>query len=498
MASKLSSPAAPPVPRTSPAVLSVAACLASAAAFYFGTGLHPLWPLTWIAPLPVLLVATRLSGRTASLVAFLAFVIGALNMLHYFRILHLPVPAQILACAGPSLVFATAVGVFRRALRRGQTITAAFALPSIWVGYEYLLSVVSVHSTFDNLGYTQLDCLPLIQFASLTGIWSLSFCLFFFAATVAVLAQSAVPARPRRTLALAAAVFYVIVFGYGTLRLLRVPDAPTATIGLAASDTRDNLIATTPQTSIALLQRYAGQATALAARGAQIVVLPEHLAIVTDDNTVNSARNVDAVFNTAAAVGQSLILIGVDRATGGIHYNEARLYSPTESLAATYHKQHLLPPVEDVFTPGTTRTVFTQLSGLWGVAICKDMDFPLLSRQYGRDGVGLLLVPAWDFSIDGWLHGRMAILRGVESGFSIARAAKQGILTVSDDRGRVLAQRPTTKDADFVTLLAEVPVRHTATVYARFGDWFAILNLCLLAAVIAAQIRAPTPRIPLH
>lgn len=33
----------------------------------------------------------------------------------------------------------------------------------------------------------------------------------------------------------------------------------------------------------------------------------------------------------------------------------------------------------------------------------------------------------------------MAILRGVESGFSIARAAKQGRLTVSDSRGRVFA-----------------------------------------------------------
>ena len=35
----------------------------------------------------------------------------------------------------------------------------------------------------------------------------------------------------------------------------------------------------------------------------------------------------------------------------------------------------------------------------------------------------------------------MAILRGVESGFSIARSAKLGILTATDDRGRVLAQR---------------------------------------------------------
>jgi len=116
------------------------------------------------------------------------------------------------------------------------------------------------------------------------------------------------------------------------------------------------------------------------------------------------------------------------------------------------------------------------------------MDFPQLSRQYGNLGVGLLLVPAWDFNADGWLHGRMAILRGVESGFSIARSAKQGILTVSDDRGRVLAQRETTTGTPFVTLVADVPVRHSATLYNRFGDWFANLNFALFACLLALSL----------
>jgi apolipoprotein N-acyltransferase len=100
----------------------------------------------------------------------------------------------------------------------------------------------------------------------------------------------------------------------------------------------------------------------------------------------------------------------------------------------------MLPPFESKFTVGNSRTTLQQPSGLWGVIICKDMDFPGLSREYGRDGVGLLLVPAWDFDADGWLHGRMAILRGVENSFSIARAPRHGILSVSDSRGRVLAR----------------------------------------------------------
>jgi apolipoprotein N-acyltransferase len=77
-------------------------------------------------------------------------------------------------------------------------------------------------------------------------------------------------------------------------------------------------------------------------------------------------------------------------------------------------------------------------------------------------------------------------MRGVESGFSIARAAKEGLLTVSDDRGRVLAER-TSASAPFATLVASAPVRHNPTLYAQFGDWFAWLNIGLLLGIFASM-----------
>ncbi len=49
-----------------------------------------------------------------------------------------------------------------------------------------------------------------------------------------------------------------------------------------------------------------------------------------------------------------------------------------------------------------------------------------------------MYVPAWDFIKDDWLHSRMAILRGVENGYAIVRTARQGALTISDYRGKVL------------------------------------------------------------
>ena len=60
-------------------------------------------------------------------------------------------------------------------------------------------------------------------------------------------------------------------------------------------------------------------------------------------------------------------------------------------------------------------------------------------------------------------------MQEVEDGFSIARAARQGYLTISDNRGRIVAETQS-NSAPFATLLAEVPVAHDATIYGLFGD----------------------------
>jgi len=129
-------------------------------------------------------------------------------------------------------------------------------------------------------------------------------------------------------------------------------------------------------------------------------------------------------------------------------------------------------------------TAFTN----WGVAICKDMDFTPLSRQYGEAGVGLMLVPGWDFKVDRSWHGHMAIMRGVESGFSIAHSARGGYLTVSDDRGRILAETQS-DSAPFATLTAVVPVEHHKTLYLLLGDWFAWLAIAIFAFTLIRVVR---------
>ncbi len=464
-----------------PLIFAIVAVLVSAIAIYFGTGLHPIWWLTWIAPLPVLLVAPRLSRWRAFGVAFAAFTLGALNVWSYDRIVT-PLFITLVILFAPSLLFAWIVSMHRIFILRGQTFRAAFALPILWSAFEYLLEFRSPHSTWGNLAYTQMNCLPLIQIASVTGIWAISFIvLLFTSAIAALLGTFEWPDRrhSKTGVALTVAAIFLLVFGYGAYRLHSNPASPRVTVALIASDTK---LSPRGPATVALVRAYADHFAALAAQGAKVIIFPEKIGRIKGDDLAQA----DSILEQAARDNHVTILVSFEHQP---NLNEARLYSPDGRLEATYEKHHMLPAFESHLLPGTARLTFHRPSddgteGKWGVEICKDMDFPLLSRQYANDGAGLLLVPAWDFIADGWLHDRMAILRGVESGFSIARVAKQGLLTLTDDRGRVLAERNSaaqflnTSDP-FTTLTGSIPVRNQPTIYARTGDWFAWLNLAL-------------------
>jgi len=456
---------------------------------FFGTGLHPLWWLTWIAPLPVLCLAPRVSGRSIAACSFVAWAIGGLNMWSYLSRVGVPLPVRILAVAAPAVVFALAVVLFRSLILRGQWLFSLFALPAVWVTFEFVNTATSPHSTFGSIAYSQMNFLPILQIASQTGIWGIGFCLFLFSSALAVLLIT--KNSHARAAACGALVVLVGVLGWGAWRLHAILPGPTVMVGLVASDAQHNVFTENPEDTLRLLTEYAAKTGQLAAQGAQLIIAPEKIGVVPDADI----KRMDAVFTDLAERTKAVIVAGVVHPTSGPDWNEARIYSGNS--IRVYEKHHMLPAFESQFTVGTDRTLLDEPSGRWGVTICKDMDFPKLSRQYGNDGIGLLLVPAWDFNVDGWLHGRMAILRGVESGFSIARSPKQGILTITDNRGRVLAEAAT-NSAPFATLLARVPVQHESTLYARWGDWFAWANVALLIILLVIaftqRTRAPKSR----
>jgi len=463
------------------------AVASTAVLVWFGTGLAPWWPLLWFAPLPVLLFASRSSWQGAALTATLSWLVGGLNLWHYLVVVHAPPPVRVAIFAVPALVFAVAVLLFRALLRQRASWSALLAFPATWVSFEYLFNLISPHGTGGNLSYSQLNFLPILQLASVTGLWGISFLVLLFSAALAIglHLRSSAPKQALRIVGVGLGVV-VLALVFGAVRLTLPLPRQQIKVGLIASDQGANVdVADEGSETARLFREYAAEAEGLAVRGAQVIVLPEKLGVTVDSDT----EETDALFQSLADKTKAQIVVGLIHVSPPVKYNEARVYAPG-APRESYDKHHMLPPFESNLKPGTTLTLLREPSGTWGVAICKDMDFTPLSRQYGQAGAGLLLVPAWDFVLDRWEHGHMAIMRGVEDGFSIARAAKQGYLTVSDDRGRILAETQS-DSAPFATLAANVPAEHETTLYLLLGDWFAWLALATLTFVLLQLLFRP-------
>jgi apolipoprotein N-acyltransferase len=467
-------------------IFAIAAGTATALLSYFGTGLHPIWPLLWFAPVPVLVIAPRLRASGAFLLGLVAWLIGETNLWNFYRhAIELPLALIVVAFALPAVVFGLAVLLTRRFLKIQSLFPAALALPFLWVAYEYLTAISSPHSTSGNLAYSQMNCLPLIQIASLTGIWGISFIVLLFAGTIATLLSGVGSSRQRRGLAIATGIVICAVFLFGEWRLRAKPAESSVAVTLVAKDVLMSMYLGSEEQALTLLREYADEVRRVTAPGTELVILPEKIARLNE----NSLPIVDSLFSATAATTGAIVDLGVVRKGQTDSFNSSRLYLPNGTLLANYDKHHLIPGIEPEKS-GTKRVVLDQPSGRWGLQICKDMDFPRLSREYARDGANLLLVPAWDFDLDRWAHSRMAILRGVENGFAIGRSARNGLLTLSDNRGHILAERATIP-GQFVSLNGRINVVREQTFYTRTGDWFAWLCLAgFLVLLVNKKVRA--------
>ena len=452
--------------------------LAAALMFYLSQSAHDVWWQAWFAPLPILWLAYGLArGMVVAASAFLAFALGQAYLAEiYFG--QLPVPFMLLWLVIFGTLFAAAILAARLVQRRLPPFAALFAFPVFWSSIEYLVSLVSPHGTFGAIAYSQVSFPPALQVASLFGLYAITFILSLFANALAMLARG-YKGPAALGIALAAAS---LMFGF--IRLAE-PQAPPVRVA-ALADQQAWLAALRkrgPAASEAMANEYAGAARAAAAKGARLIVTPETgimLAPAWRETVMTPLSTLARTADITLVTGN----LGLEPSR-----NVAMSYLPNGAIRQ-YDKRHLLYPFEAGFTPGRSPGLLGQGRA---VAICKDMDFPMTLRAdalsaEATGGIRIMAVPANDFVKDGWLHARMAVLRGVENGFAIVRSAFKGLETVSDAEGRVLA-RADTNQPGLIQIIADVPPGPGPTLYTRIGDVFSWLTLAASAAFLAASLR---------
>ncbi|MGB0384487.1 MAG: carbon-nitrogen family hydrolase [Ardenticatenaceae bacterium] len=163
-----------------------------------------------------------------------------------------------------------------------------------------------------------------------------------------------------------------------------------------------------PESNLAKARQMAAEA---AQRGSDLLLLPELWGSGYDlsNATQHATLQTEGLFAEMGAMAEAHgmwvggSLLGYDRNVKGRPRNQFALFAPNGKLACSYAKLHLfrLMDEDQWLDPGDNPTFAKLPWGTAGIAICYDLRFPELFRDYALAGTRLILLPAE------WPHPRL-------------------------------------------------------------------------------------------
>ncbi|MEO7190631.1 MAG: apolipoprotein N-acyltransferase [Vicinamibacterales bacterium] len=489
---------------------------------------HPAFAWGALAPLVVAVALATAQRATAGRVFALGLTAGAV----YFGGTLYWVVAVMAGYGGLAIPVAVLVGLLlaaylslypalfallvRRAVQRFG-VAGVWLAPLFWVSTEWVRATIGGGFPWVLLGASQASVLPVVQFASLVGVYGLS-ALVALVATAAAACTLSRETRHRRG-AFAVALLLAVISGWGTWR---VADSSLTTQGdvtriglvqgsVAQEDKYD------PAHRAEIMARYIDLSRQVLGARADLVIWPEAATpfyFDIDSVLAQPIRKLAAEAHTPFLIGTDEL----DRATPGQrerYYNAAVLVGSDGRTKASYRKQHLVPfgeyvPLKSVlffvgplveavsdFSAGAEAVVFDANGRRLSVAICYESVYPSIARAFVNQGSELLATitnDAWfGRSSAAYQHFSQGALRAVEQGRYVVRAANTGISGAVDPYGRVLAATPLFEPA---TVTVDVHLLRSHTIYNRTGDVVAWVALAATALVVAVGVRRPIGQLP--
>jgi apolipoprotein N-acyltransferase len=459
---------------------------------------------TWLAPIGWLIYLERSRTWRALAAAAVAYVL--VQFVVWRGIIPAPGILYYLIAGTYAVVYFLPFAVHCAIAGRLAGFRATLVFPTAWVGIEFIFHRwVTPYGSWFSLAYTQTDFLSLLQLAAVTGVAGISFLMTWLAAVVAWSVSGERSANQRRRAAFSYGLVFLCVLGFGQLRLsgqgfdgalVRVaglvpsPELMTELEAALAPVRRGEPVT---ESELATIASIAGRLnddlfarTVREARAeARLVAWSETAGRVMQSD---EAELLERAGRLAALEGIDLILAyGVWVPDGRPPFeNKVVAVSATGDVAWHYQKANPIVGAESGFTgagDGVVRRLDTAYGSV-GAVICHDLDFAPLLRQASRQEIGLIVGPAADWPAITPLHADMAILRSIESGFSLLRPTSTGRSIATDTRGRTLAAIDYADDA-MVAHVRAVPVN---TLYGLLGDLFAWLCLGMFLALTGLAV----------
>ena len=399
-----------------------------------------------------------------------------------------------------------AVSAYGYWLKRAGLKAWPYLFAAGWFVLEYgkvLLSRKAVWFPWFMLGYTQWDYKPLIQIASVTGVYGLSAAVCFTGSLAgALLSRDLRPAaRALRFLPAVGVVGLLFMYGHSALKRSMEMRPVKEVKAVLLQPSVDQYAKWDPYEEGNIEAQISGLLAG--AKGAELAIWPENALPCWIDDPACAAW----LKKTVAGSRAEASLVGSVSKGEGKHVS-AYLLDSSGTITASYNKRQLVPfgeyvplrdflggfikPVAELgeFEPGAPEQGLMGLSGLHiGAAICYESIFPYLFADDTRAGADLFV----NVTNDGWYldtaapyqHFIANIFRAVENRRSVARAANNGISGVIDPWGRVLAKTELNERA---ALEAGVPVYDIKAFFPEHGGQLALGALMAVSAFLLALL----------
>lgn len=395
----------------------------------------------------------------------------------------------------------------------------ALSAAALWVALEMTVARLMGGFPWNLLGESQYRILPLIQIASVTGIYGVSFLAVWFSVSLLSALVFLTRRQEKRAMLLGEVILpmfvVAVVFALGYEKILKPrAEQREMTVALIQPSIPQSVIWDESESEYRFEQLLKLSEQALTNKP-DLLIWPEAAV----PKMVGWDKDIFEAISGLARSNKVWMIIGSDDFVphpgakswqDGDYYNSSFLVSPEGKLAATYKKRNLVifgeyvplvkwlpflkyltPAGEGGFASGDRAVSFDMLlkrpSMLLrvktSVLICYEDVFPQLAREYVQDDTDFLV----NITNDGWFgegaeqwqHAAAGVFRAVENEVPLVRCCNNGLTCWIDAEGRVRQIFQSKSHGIYGPgfMIAQIPLlapgeKNAPTFYRLHGDWF--------------------------
>jgi len=482
-----------------------------------------VYPLAWIALVPLLITVHGRNTRTAFYLGLLTgftYFAGTIYWVYHSMYFYggVPLILSILILVCLSLYLALYTGIFSMLfhyLSKQSAVPGLLTVPVLWVSLEYLRTYALTGFPWSLLGYSQYKFLPIIQIADITGVYGVSFLVAALNGAVYDITllrfrkSDVAPLSSRWPGILSMIMFILIIIAslfYGTEKLKEPDKQGNIKVSVIQGNIRQD-VKWDARFQKEVIDTYKRLSIKALSTKPDIIIWPESaipFVFGYDKHLTDEISSFPKELDTYLLFGG--VIAKQPKAENSGLSNSAILLSPEGKVISVYDKIHLVPYGEYVplkklfpfidkmvtaigdFAQGVEPTVMGTPFAKIGNLICYEIIFPGLVRKFVDNGADLLVTitnDAWfGHTAAPYQHFSMAVFRAVENRVPVARAANTGISGFIGSRGRII-----NKSDIFVegALTEEIATGGKKSVYTKYGDVFAWL--CIAISVFLIMLK---------